>query len=61
MVFSFTVVQKIGVGNGLRGKTVSSIMNMVRFICLLVIQVEISERQLEIQDWRAVEKLGQER
>lgn len=44
MVLFLTGVQKGGVGNGLRVKTMSSVVHMVSFMCLLDIQVEISER-----------------
>ena len=45
MVLFVTGVQKGGVGNGLRIKTMSSVVDMVSFMCLLDIQVEISETQ----------------
>ena len=48
-------------GKGLGGKIMSSSLCIFSSICLVDIQSEMSERPLEIKDWRLAEILGQQR
>ena len=51
MVLPLTVLEKLRYGEGLGGKIMSSISDILSLRCLLDIHFEMSKRYLEVRDY----------